>query len=156
MRPYRKERVGSLIRDLMGEALAMQISDPRVAPFTTVTRVDVSGDLMVAKVYLSVRGGDAVERRTLAGILHARGFLQGIVARNLSMRQCPELRFQIDEQAKTVRRTLELIEENRRKDTRASAVASTPEEGADELPADDLLEPPADAASDSDPEDHGP
>ncbi len=110
---YRKEKVGSVVRDIISAALSRRIQDPRVAPLTTITRVEVSRDLLVAKVYLSVQGDEATERRTLAAIRHAGGYLQRMVAGQLTMRHCPELRFEIDKTAKHVRRTLELLRENR-------------------------------------------
>ncbi len=116
MRAHRKEKIGSVVRQVVGETIVHRMHDPRIAPFTTVTRVDVTGDFAIAKVFLSVQGDDAAERRTLAALRHARGFLQREVARGLSVRQCPELRFDIDRAAKGARRTIELLEENRRRE----------------------------------------
>lgn len=114
MRSHRKEKVASVIRDIVSDAIAHRLHDPRIAPMTTVTRVAVTGDLLISKVYLSVHGGEAAERKTIAAIRHATGYIQRIVARELSIRHCPELRFEIDEAAKGTRRTLQLLEENRR------------------------------------------
>lgn len=116
MRTHRKERIGNVVQQVVSEAIAHRMHDPRIAPFTTVTRVDVTGDLAIARVFLSVQGEDATERRTLAALRHARGFLQREVARELSIRQCPELRFDLDHAAKAARRMFELLEENRRRE----------------------------------------
>ena len=114
MHAYRKEKIASVVQSVVGDAILHRLNDPRVEPLTTVTRVEVTGDLMLAKVYLSVLGDDAVERRTLLALRHAAGFIQKALARQLSIRQCPELRFSIDRGRKEARRTLELLEENRR------------------------------------------
>ena len=116
MHPYRKEKVASVVQHVVGEAIAHRLHDPRVAPLTTVTRVEMTGDLLIAKVYLTVQGGEAVERRMLAGMRHAAGYIQRMLAGELSMRHCPELRFDIDESVKQVRRTMELLAENRRRE----------------------------------------
>ncbi len=113
MAPFRKEKVASVVRDTISDAIARKLSDPRIAPFTTVTRVEITGDLAVATVYLTVQGEPADERRTIRAMRHASGFLQRFVAQALTMRQCPELRFQLDESAKIVRETLQLLAENR-------------------------------------------
>lgn len=113
-RPYRKERVASLVHEIVSETVASRLHDPRIAPLTTVTRVEVTPDLLIAKVYFSVLGDDAVERRTITAIRHAGGFIQRQVAQELSLRQCPELRFDIDESAKRARQTLALLDQNRR------------------------------------------
>lgn len=116
MSTYRKEKVASVVQQIVSEAISHRLNDPRVAPLTTVTRVVVTGDLLVARIYLSVQGDDVVERRTLTGIRRATGFLQRMVARELCIRQCPELRFEIDAGVKGARRTLELLAENRRRE----------------------------------------
>lgn len=97
----------------MAEAVQQKLNDPRVSPLTTVTRVEMTGDLQFANVYLSVPGGDVAERKTLTAITHAGGFIQRLVARELSIRQCPELRFDIDVRARKMRQMMELLEKNR-------------------------------------------
>lgn len=116
MRAYRKEKVSSVVHQIVGEAIAHRLNDPRVAPLTTVTRVAMTGDLLVARVYLSIPGNEATERLTLTAVRHASGYIQRMVARELPIRQCPELRFEIDAAVKGVRRTLELLAENRRRE----------------------------------------
>lgn len=116
MRPYRKEKLASIIRQVISEAIVHRLSDPRIAPLTTVTRVELTSDLQIAKVYLSVQGGDVVERRTLIAMRHAAGYLQRMVAGELSIRQCPELRLDLDQGMREVKRMMELLAENRRND----------------------------------------
>lgn len=114
MGSYRKEKIASAIRELVGEAIAHKLQDPRVSPLTTVTRVEVSPDLLIAKVFISTHGGNAAERRTISGLRHAGGFIQRIVAKHLSLRLCPEVRFEIDEVEKGVRAMMDLLDENKR------------------------------------------
>lgn len=130
MRPYRKERVASAIQVIVSEAIGRRLNDPRVARFTTVTRVEVSADLLVAKVFLSVLGDETEEAKTLRAIRHAGGYLQNFVARELNLRQCPELRFFVDAAAKEARRTLQLLDEIRRTN-RLTAGGDSPAAGED-------------------------
>ena len=115
MRPYRKQRIASVVRNVVSDAIARRMQDPRLSPMVTVTRVEVTGDLQIAKVYLSLTGGEAEERKTIAAMQHAAGFIQRLLASELSIRHCPELRFMIDEGLKNARKTMELLEDNRRK-----------------------------------------
>lgn len=119
---YRKERVASRVREIMGEAIVRGLNDPRVSRLTTVTRVSVGGDLLNARVYLSVLGDETEERLTLTAIRHATGYLKRLLAREMPMRQCPDLHFEIDEAAKGTRRTMELLAENRRREPEMFAV----------------------------------
>lgn len=141
MRTFRKERVASIIREVIGEALGHRLHDPRVAPLTTVTRVEMTRDLQVARVYLSVQGDGALERRTLRAVRHASGYFRKMVAASISLRQCPELRFEIDEGAKQARETLLLLGENLRRNPSLAA----PEETAGEhVSAEEELDPSSD------------
>jgi len=111
MKPYRAEKVASEIREVVGGAIITRLADPRISRFTSVTRVTVSADLAFADVYVSVMGTPVEERKTLAGLLHARGHLQGMVARRLRIRQCPEIRLHLDESIKRGAETIRIIDE---------------------------------------------
>jgi ribosome-binding factor A len=114
MKPYRKEKMTSLVQRIVSEAIGQKLADPRIAPLTTVSRVKMTGDLTIATVYLTIPGDEAAERTTLRAIQHASGFLQHTLAQELQARQCPELRFEVDESAKRAKETLRLLAENRR------------------------------------------
>ena len=62
----------------------------------TLTRVDVSGDLSHAQVYVMVSGEEEERQRALEGLKSAAGFLRTKVARELSTRTIPELHFELD------------------------------------------------------------
>lgn len=113
MRGFRPERVGSLLREVLSEAICFRLQDPRIEPLTTITRVEVTNDLSVARIYFTVPGGDVAERRTLAAIEHATGFLQRLAAKEVQLRSALELRFEIDKSVKIARETLQLIQQNR-------------------------------------------
>ncbi len=114
MKPYRKQKVASLIQTIVSETITYDLHDPRVVSLTTVTRVEMSPDMLQAKVYLSVMGSDADERTTLAGVQSAGGFIQRRVAGAVQLRHCPHLTFMIDEAANIARETMRILDENRR------------------------------------------
>lgn len=114
MKPYRKEKLSSSIREIVSDHIAHRLNDPRISPFTTVTRVEVSGDLLSVKVFLSVMGTDVEERKTMAAITSAAGHIQRRVGGEIQLRQCPQLRFLVDESVKVARETMALIDENAR------------------------------------------
>lgn len=144
---FRKERVAGAIQQIVSDAITRKINDPRLAPFTTVSRVVVSGDLTIANVYFTVVGDEAVERRSLAALQHARGFIQHLVAEQIDMRQCPELRFEVDEVAKKVRETMLLLDENRLREPhlyvpqKPASDQPIAEEGADQVDGEAAGEP---------------
>ena len=95
MAPARREKVASSLRGELARVIQMEMNDPRVG-FITVTAVDVSPDLRVAKVYITTLADPARRDETLAALEQARGFLRRRVADNLALRRTPELRFRLD------------------------------------------------------------
>jgi len=62
--------------------------------------VETSRDLKHAKVHISVMGVPAVARRTLAGLKHARRYIQSAVSSKVRLRYTPEISFHLDESVK--------------------------------------------------------
>ncbi len=125
MRPYRKERVASVIREIVSDAIARRINDPRLGSLTTVSRVVVSGDMSVATIFLTFVGDETGERRSLGALRHATGFVRRLVAEQLEVRQCPEIRFEVDESAKKIRETMRILDENRMREPHLYETAAT-------------------------------
>lgn len=96
----RGQRVASVIRHLVSEALIVELNDPRMNFVVTVTGVDVSADMRFADVRVSVLGGPKEQEECLRGIRHAHGRLQAKVAGALDMKFCPVLRFHLDQSVK--------------------------------------------------------
>ena len=108
----RTDRVGSLIRNTIGELLLSKISDPRIDPATTsITRVEVTPDFLQAKVYVSVLGSRSDQRKAISGLTHAAGHLQELMMRQIKLRNTPLLVFLPDETFKKTMKTLELIQQ---------------------------------------------
>ncbi|MCE5327010.1 MAG: 30S ribosome-binding factor RbfA [Planctomycetaceae bacterium] len=124
----RSQRVGNLIRDVLGQVILTKLSDPRVDPArTSVVRVEVPEDLLTAKVYISVMGSDKEQGVTLQALRHAAGHFQELLMRQITLRHTPALDFVLDVQFKKTIKTLEILQqvaqELRAKDEAAAAGA---------------------------------
>ena len=108
---YRTDKVASVIREVVGDAIANRLSDPRISRFASITRVEVSGDMQHARVYVSVMGTPAEARTTLAGLDNAVGHVQKILGKRLRMRHCPRIGFVYDDSIKKGDQTLRMIDE---------------------------------------------
>ena len=76
--------------------LLRSVKDPRVNQgMLSVVRVDATGDLRYAKVYVSVLG-DVDEKELKKGLKSASGWLRRELGSSLSLRYTPELIFEID------------------------------------------------------------
>jgi ribosome-binding factor A len=99
MSQRRMEKVAEAIRQVVSMAILVEIKDPRVRD-VTVTFVEVSADLRVAKVHVSVMGDDTHQNLTLRGLQSAAGFLQSKLARELELRYTPKITFLLDQGVK--------------------------------------------------------
>src|SRR5262249_39894261 len=66
----------------------------------TVTRVEVSGDLQIAKIYVSVMGDQKTQDLCLHGLEHSAGYIQSKLGSRLKTRFTPSVRFFLDEGVK--------------------------------------------------------
>jgi ribosome-binding factor A len=103
-------RVDEAIRQVIGDAVAGDLKDPRVG-FVTVTDVRTSADLRHARVYVSVLGDAAAREASLDGLRSAHGYLQGRIAGELRLKRTPTLQFIYDDTTDRALRVDALIDE---------------------------------------------
>ncbi len=108
----RTERIGKLFQQEIGLILLRELADPRMDPArTSVTRVQVQEDLLRAKVYVSIIGTEAEQRRGLDALSGAVGRIRALVRDRVQLRHMPQLEFHYDEQFKGALKTWEVIRE---------------------------------------------
>jgi ribosome-binding factor A len=105
----RTQRIADQIRAELADLLLREIRDPRVR-LATISQVVVSADLGHARVGVSALGDEAQRAAAVAGLEHARGFLRRELARRLSLRATPELRFELDRGAEHSQRITEILD----------------------------------------------
>ena len=99
MKSHRTARVSEVIREVAAETILFHIRDPKVKN-VTVTRAETAADLQHAKVYVSIMGSEAEQRRSLRALQNAAGFVQSRLGDRMSTRFLPLLTFVIDEGVK--------------------------------------------------------
>jgi ribosome-binding factor A len=103
-------RVDEAVREVLSDAIAKELKDPRIG-FVTVTAVNTSRDLRHARVYVSVLGDERARADTLDGLRSAHGYLQGVIASELSLKHTPTLVFEYDETVERAARLTELLQQ---------------------------------------------
>ncbi len=91
----RATRVADQIRAEVADILMRRTKDPRVG-FVTVTDVELTNDLRLARIYVATLPEDPHGAGALAGLAHAVGFIRAELGRRLRLRYTPELIFQRD------------------------------------------------------------
>lgn len=99
----RAAQVASTIQRAVQERLARGLNDPRIRGLISVTKVQVSDDLVDARVFVSILPEEA-QTLTMHGLRHAAGHLQGQIAQFLKMRRAPRMTFHLDESLKRLAR----------------------------------------------------
>ena len=122
----RPERVAEAIRRLVSGIIQGQLRDPRTAGFITITKVEVTPDLRLAKIYYSVLGDENKKRLVSKGLKSAKTFIRKRIAGELKLRYAPEVVLKPDESSayrERIDKILEKLhkeeknEDNRKDDT---------------------------------------
>jgi len=95
---FRSDRLGAQILRSLSELLRLESKDPALSAIS-LTDVDLTRDLSVAKVYFSMLEPGADPQPALDGLRRANGFLRSRLGSSLKVRHVPELRFYHDDSA---------------------------------------------------------
>ena len=124
MASHRPDRVGDQIRQELSELLSRgAVHDPGIG-FITLTRVKVSPDLQIARVYYTSLGDEAARRQTAKALVRATGFFRRRVGERLQLRRVPELHFQFDESVGHQDRVEQILRELHEEEERRNAVVA--------------------------------
>ena len=90
-------RINAEVQKELSNIIRGEIKDPRIHPMTSVMAVEVAPDLKTCKAFISVLGSDEAKQSTIRGLKNAEGYIRRELARNLNLRNTPEIRFILDE-----------------------------------------------------------
>ena len=90
-------RINGEVQKELSSIIRGEIKDPRIHPMTSVMAVEVAPDLKTCKAYISVLGNQDAKEATIRGLNSAEGYIRRQLARNLNLRNTPEIRFILDQ-----------------------------------------------------------
>jgi ribosome-binding factor A len=125
----RSNRVAEEIREELGSLLVREVRDPGVG-FITLTRVTVSPDLQLARVYYTQMGDDKAKRETQRALERAIPFLRRQIASRVRLRRVPELRFEFDQGVEHQARIEQILLDLERERQARAAEGETPDDPA--------------------------
>lgn len=106
MAGFKINRVTSDIKLCLSELLR-EVKDPRVSRLLSIVKLDVSGDMSYAAVYISaIEGSDATKESAKALNRSANGFLRRELGARMKLRKVPELKFIADD---SIRKSSEIL-----------------------------------------------
>ena len=90
-------RINEEVHRELSNIIRGEIKDPRIHPMTSVVAVEVAPDLKNAKAYISVLGDEQAQKDTLKGLNSASGYIKRTLAKNVNLRNTPEIHFILDQ-----------------------------------------------------------
>src|SRR5258706_12694411 len=132
----RPEKVGEQIRIELSQLLAREVHDPGIG-FITLTKVSVTADLQVARVYYTSFGDEKAQHETGKAWGRALPFLRRQIAQRVRLRRVPELEFFYDKSVAQHDRVEQILQELKAEaDARGDGAAATePDERSGEAGA---------------------
>ncbi len=91
----RKERVAQRIKEEISNIIHDKIKDPRIG-FLTITKVELTNDLRIAKVFYSVLGEDDKKKEARDGLDSAAKYIRKLLGDAVELRYTPEIIFKLD------------------------------------------------------------
>ncbi len=113
---HRQQHLANKVKRQLSESLLRDLRDPEVG-FVTITSVEMSPDLRIARVFASVLGDADRAAEAVKALQRASRFLERELFRRLRLRTSMELRFSLDDRAEQVSRIEEILKLADRKET---------------------------------------
>lgn len=92
----RTDRVGGLFRKEISSILREEIKDPRIG-LVTITRVVVTDDLSLARVFFSTINTGEERQRSIQGLTSASGYIKRLLGKRLRLKRIPDIVFKFDD-----------------------------------------------------------
>jgi ribosome-binding factor A len=121
----RPDKVGEQIRIELTQLLSREVHDPGIG-FITLTKVTVTPDLQLARVYYTSFGDEKAQKESGKALHRASPFLRRQVAQRIRLRRVPELEFFYDKSIAQHDRVEQILQE-----LKAEADARPPAPDAD-------------------------
>jgi ribosome-binding factor A len=132
---HRVERIAERVREEVSQILAAEVADPGIGVIT-VTRVKVTPDLSLARVYWTSMGDAAQRKQTAKSLARAAAYVRHLLSARLTLRRSPEVHFLFDQSVAAQDRVEEILQELKREEE-----ARQPEAQQEAQPAAPAPEP---------------
>ena len=90
-------RINGEVQRFLADVIQNEIKDPRMNAMTSVVAVEVAPDLKTCKAWISVLGDEESQKSTLEGLKSAEGYIRSLMAKEMNLRNTPEIKFIMDQ-----------------------------------------------------------
>jgi ribosome-binding factor A len=113
---HRPDRVGEQIREELSELLSRGVVHDPVIGFITLTRVQATPDLQIARVFYTTMGNERERQETAKALERATPFLRREIGSRIRLRRVPELEFRFDQSVANQDRVEQILQDIHRED----------------------------------------
>jgi ribosome-binding factor A len=92
----RMGRIDEEYRKELSNIISYKLKNPNITGMISVTKVKVTNDLKYAKVYISILNSKN-KKQTIEALKKSSGFIRNELAKNINLRNTPEIIFELDE-----------------------------------------------------------
>lgn len=96
MGKQRSRKVAEQIKKELSEILRLELKDPGLMELISVMSVEVSGDLGLARIFISIYGNIKEQEKVLRILDKAKGFIRHEIGKRIRLRHIPEVEFHLD------------------------------------------------------------
>ncbi len=131
----RSDRVSSLLQRELGTLISEELRDPRIL-FATVTSVETTADLRLARIFVSVLGDDDAAAETMRALNEAKPYIRHEIGERVDLRFVPDIEFVSDRSAARAARISMLLRRGTLPDPAAPVDAAAERPDPTEQPSD--------------------
>jgi len=128
---HRPDRVAEEIRQQLSSLLQRDVHDPGIG-FITITRVKLTADLQLARVFYTTLGDPKARNDTARALRRALPFLRRQVGQRLRLRRVPEIEFRFDEGVESQERVERILRELHAEDEARAGQATQEDDTGDD------------------------
>ena len=132
---HRVERIAEQIREEVSQILATEVADPGVG-LVTVTRVKVTPDLSLARIYWTTMGDAAQRKQTAKALGRAAAYVRHLLSTRMTLRRSPEVQFLFDQSVAAQDRVEQILRDLHEEDAARAAEAQAGQPAPDTAPGD--------------------
>lgn len=92
----RIERLNSLLKEVLAEVIRDDVRNPKMAKLISVSSVEFTSDLSLAKVFVSIIGDESERDQTIGLLNKAAGFIAVAASKKMVIKTFPRLIFKLD------------------------------------------------------------
>jgi ribosome-binding factor A len=122
---HRTARVAEQIREEVSQILATEVADPGIG-LVTVTRVKVTPDLSLARIYWTMMGDVTQRKQTAKALARAAAYVRHLLSTRMSLRRSPEVQFLFDQSVAAQDRVEQILQELKQEEAARDALTAPP------------------------------